>query len=116
MSVLYYTLGILMCAAVTCATNAKVIYMGANNPIEEIVSTSDKYKPDIITMSISHTFDLTTSEKLLVSLRNKIDKNISMITGGKGSPCNIQGISYFHSFEKYYDFLNKTSESQNDVN
>ena len=105
-----YTLGILMCAAVTCATNAKVIYMGASNPIEEIVGTSEKYKPEIITMSISHTFDLTTSEKLLVSLRNKIDKNISMITGGKGSPCNIQGVSYFHSFEKYYNFLNNLNK------
>ena len=28
-----------------------------------------------------------------------------MVTGGKGSPCNIPGISYFNSFDKYYDYL-----------
>ena len=34
-------------------------------------------------------------------LRNKINKNISIVIGGKGSPCNISGISYFQSFNKY---------------
>lgn len=100
-----YTLGILMCALVTCATNSKVIYLGMDNPIEEIVDASAKYKPEVIAMSISHKFDFTSSEKLLVNLRSKIDKNVPMVTGGKGSPCNIPGISHFNSFDKYYDYL-----------
>ena len=47
-----YTLGILMCAVVTCATNAKVIYMGGDSPLDEIIDMADKYKPEIITMSV----------------------------------------------------------------
>ena len=94
-----------MCAVVTCATNSKVIYLGMDNPIEEIVDASEKHKPEIIAMSISHKFDFTSSEKLLVNLRSKVDKNISMVTGGKGSPCNVLGVSYFNTFDKYYDYL-----------
>ena len=100
-----YTLGILMCAVVTCTTNAKVIYMGADTPIEEIADTAEKNKPDIITMSISHKLDLITSKKLLVILRNKIDDGISIISGGKGSPDNIPGVFKMPCFEKYYNFL-----------
>ena len=94
-----------MCAVVTSATNSKVIYLGVDNPAEEVIDASEKHKPEIIAMSISHKFDFTTSKKLLVNLRSKIDKNISMVIGGKGSPCNIQGVSYFNSFDKYYDYL-----------
>ena len=107
-----YTLGILMCAVVTCATNSIVIYLGMDNPIEEIADASEKHRPEIIAMSISHKFDFTTSKKLLVNLRSKIDKNISMVIGGKGSPCNIQGVSYFNSFDKYYDYLIKYDQPE----
>ena len=107
-----YTLGILMCAVVTCATSSKVIYLGMDNPMDEIVDASEKYKPEIIAMSISHKFDFTSSEKLLVNLRNKVDRKTSMVTGGKGSPCNIPGVSYFNSFDKYYDYLIKLDQSE----
>ena len=102
-----YSLGTLMGAMVTAATNSKVIFLGSNIPTEEIVDASEKYRPKLITISISHKFDLVTSEKTLVNLRKNIDTDTQIITGGKGSPCNIHGISYIHTFKKYYDFLIK---------
>ena len=100
-----YNLGILMCAVVTASSACKVLYLGANNPIEEIIDVVDKSKPELLTMSISHKFDLVTSEKLLNSLRKKIDAKTKIVIGGKGSPCTVQGVSYFHTFDKYYDYL-----------
>ena len=73
--------------------------------LEEIIDVVEKSKPELLTMSISHKFDLVTSEKLLNSLRKKIDKKTKIVIGGKGSPCTVQGVSYFHTFEKYYDYL-----------
>ena len=113
-----YSLGILMCAVITSTTNSKIIYLGVNNPIDEIVDASEKYNPELIAMSISHKFDNVTSEKLLIQLRKRIDADIPIITGGKGSPCNIEGVSYISSFEKYYNFLvkiNKTRESRHRI-
>ena len=113
-----YSLGILMCAVITSITNSKIMYLGVDNPIDEIVDASEKYNPELIAMSISHKFDNVTSEKLLIQLRKKIDADIPIITGGKGSPCNIEGISYISSFEKYYNFLvkiNKTRESRHHI-
>ena len=100
-----YSLGILMCAVVTSVTSSKVIYLGNDNPLEEIISTAENYKPEFIAMSISHVFDYKTAEILLKKLRKNINKNISLVTGGKGSPGNIQGVTYISSFNKYYEFL-----------
>jgi MerR family transcriptional regulator, light-induced transcriptional regulator len=113
-----YSLGILMCAVITSITNSKIMYLGFDNPIDEIVDASEKYNPELIAMSISHKFDFVTSEKLLLQLRKKIDKHISIVTGGKGSPCNIEGVSYISSFEKYYKFLiemNQIQESRHSI-
>ena len=113
-----YSLGILMCAVITSITNSKIMYLGVDNPIDEIVDASEKYNPELIAMSISHKFDNVTSEKLLIQLRKKIDADIPIITGGKGSPCNIEGVSYISSFEKYYNFLvkiNQTRESRHRI-
>ena len=107
-----YSLGILMCALVTSTTNSKIIYLGVDNPIEDIVDASEKYNAELVTLSISHKFDFVTSEKLLSQLRKKIDKSIPILTGGKGSPCNIDGISYIDNFKDYYNFLDSFSHSQ----
>ena len=100
-----YSLGVLMCALVTSTTNCRTIYLGVDIPLEEIIDGSKKYKPEILALSISHKLDPVTSEKMLVNLRDKIDGDISIVTGGKGSPCNIQEVSYISSFENYYEFL-----------
>ncbi|MBT3510172.1 MAG: MerR family transcriptional regulator [Nitrospina sp.] len=107
-----YSLGIIMCAVVTSVTSSKVIYLGVDNPLEDIISTAENYKPEIITMSISHAFDPTTAENLLFKLRSELNSKTSMITGGKGSPCNIPGISYIPSFDKYYDFLSNFNQPE----
>ena len=105
-----YSLGILMCAVVTSATRSKVIYLGVDNPFEDILEAADIYKPEIITLSISHAFDPTTAENLLFKIRNQLISKTSLVTGGKGSPRNIPGISYFPSFNKYYDFLSNFNQ------
>ena len=113
-----YSLGILMCAVITSITNSKIMYLGVDNPIDEIVDASEKYNPELIAMSISHKFDNVTSEKLLIQLRKKIDDDIPIVTGGNGSPCNIEGVSYISSFEKYYNFLveiNQIQESRHSI-
>ena len=105
-----YSLGVLMCAVVTSATNSKVIYLGIDNPVEDILAATEIYKPEIITLSISHVFDPTTAENLLIKIRKELNSKTALVTGGKGSPYKIPGISYITSFDKYYDFLSNFNQ------
>ncbi len=102
-----YNLGALMCAVVTSITDSKVIYLGIDTPVEEIVNISKTYKPKIIALSISHAMKTSFSEDCLFKLRNDIDKETLIITGGTGSPCNIPGVSNILNFKEYYNFLVK---------
>jgi MerR family transcriptional regulator, light-induced transcriptional regulator len=112
-----YSLGVIMCAVVASITNSKIMYLGLDNPVEEIIDASNKYNVNLVTLSISHKFDFVTCKKLLIQLRENIKKDTPIVTGGKGSPCNIEGVDYIASFEKYYSFLvnfkqyEKTSDS-----
>ena len=109
-----YNLGILMCAVITSATNSKVIYLGTDNPVEEIIDGSEKYKPEVLAMSISHKFDYVSAEILLKKIRKEINSNTSIVTGGKGSPWKIHGVSYTPDFNNYYDFLVNLEQSKNE--
>jgi DNA-binding transcriptional MerR regulator/methylmalonyl-CoA mutase cobalamin-binding subunit len=102
-----YNLGALMCAVVTSITDSKVIYLGIDTPIEEIVTISKTYKPKIIALSISHAMNMNFSEDCLFKIRNDVNNETLIITGGKGSPCNIRGVSNILDFNNYYDFLIK---------
>ena len=102
-----YNLGALMCAVVTSITDSKVIYLGIDTPVEEIVSVSKTYNPKIIALSISHAMKTSFSEDCLFKLRNDTNKETLIITGGKGSPCNIPGVSNILDFKMYYNFLVK---------
>ena len=82
-------------------SNAQEETVNQSNTIEEIIDVVEKSKPELLTMSISHKFDLVTSEKLLNSLRKKIDTKTKIVIGGKGSPCTVQGVSYFHTFANW---------------
>jgi methanogenic corrinoid protein MtbC1 len=63
------SLGILMCAVITSITNSKIMCLGVDSPIDEIVDASKKYNPELIAMSISYKIDSVTSGKLLSQLK-----------------------------------------------
>ena len=100
-----YNLGTLMCSVVTSVTNLKIVYLGNDTPVKEIVRVANHHKPRVITLSISHSMSTEYTEDCLFKLRSEINKKSLIITGGKGSPCNIPGVTHLSDFKKYYDFL-----------
>ena len=107
-----YNLGALMCAVVTTVTNSKVIYLGNDTPIDEIIGVSKQHNPSLIALSVSHAMSSELSKDCIFKLRDEINKNILIVTGGKGSPFNIPGVSHISCFEKYYNFLTKLNQSE----
>ncbi len=102
-----YNLGILMCAIVTSMTRLKVVYLGIDTPIDEIIRVAKSSFPKLIALSISHSMSTEFTEDCLFKIRGDINEKSSIITGGKGSPCNIPGVTHLPDFKKYYEFLQK---------
>ncbi len=100
-----YNLGILMCAVVTANTKSKVIYLGTDTPIDEIIRIANNYRPNVIALSVSHSMSREFSEDCFFRIRGDVNNKSMIITGGKGSPCNIPGVDHISNFNEYYDFL-----------
>ena len=100
-----YNLGLLMCAIATAVTNSKIIYLGNDNPIEEIINSANNNKPNLIALSTSHFMPTDVVEGMLSKIRNKVSNKTLIVTGGKGSPCNVPDVSFMPDFEKYYELL-----------
>ena len=100
-----YNLGILMCAIVTSITRFKIVYLGIDSPIDEIIRIAKNDSPRVITFSISHSMSSEFTEDCLFRIRGSVSEKSLIITGGKGSPYNIPGVSHLPDFKKYYEFL-----------
>ena len=102
-----YTLGLLMCAVTTALTNSRAIYLGNNNPIDEIIESAKTNSPGLIAVSISHAMSTEMSEEMLFKIRKQVSSKTLILTGGKGSPCTVTGVDYIACFEDYYNILIK---------
>ena len=100
-----YNLGILMCAIVASITRFKIVYLGIDSPIDEIIRIAKNDSPRVIALSISHSMSSEFTEDYLFKIRGSVSEKSLIITGGKGSPCNIPGVSHLPDFKKYYEFL-----------
>ena len=105
-----YNLGILMCAIVTSITRFKIVYLGITSPIDEIIRIAKNDNPRIIALSISHSMSTEFTEDCLFKIRGDVNEKSLLITGGKGSPCNVPGVTHLPDFKNYYDFLQNTND------
>jgi len=100
-----HRLGLQMCAAITTVAEARVIYLGPDTPVEEIVRTASGESIDVVAISIAPTKDLRQATAELTEIRNRLDESIEIAVGGTGAPRELAGIHLFDSFGEYYPWL-----------
>ena len=100
-----HSLGLLMCAVVTSMADFKVVYLGINSPIEEIIKTTENSQAQLVCLSISSCVDPIDTEYHLKKIRQNLSKEICMVTGGLGAVDAVPEIHRLNSFRKYYDWI-----------
>jgi len=102
-----HSLGLLMSAVVASLSNAKVIYFGLDTPLEDLIATSNKFKPELLCLSISCNQKPLETEDCLFKLKDELNDKTKIISGGKGTPESFPGISKVEDFQKFNDWLNE---------
>lgn len=100
-----HNLGLLMSAVVASLSGAKIIYLGLDTPLEDIISTANNFKPKLLCFSISSSEKLFDTEDCLLKIRNKLNKDVTLISGGKGTPENLPGIKKIEDFNTFNHWL-----------
>ena len=105
-----HNLGLLMCAVVASLSGAKIIYLGLDTPLEDIIATANKFEPKLLCLSVSASEKLLDPEDCLLSIRAKLKNTVKMITGGKGAPDNLPSIQKMEDFNSFNQWLKDFEE------
>ncbi|MBT5548980.1 MAG: MerR family transcriptional regulator [Nitrospina sp.] len=100
-----HNLGLLMSAVVASLSGAKVIYLGLDTPVEDMITTANKYNPKLLCLSISCCQKPMETEDSLFKIRNGLGKNIKIVAGGKGTPEHVPGIRKVGDFNNFNNWL-----------
>jgi len=102
-----HRLGLQMCSVVTALAEVRVMYLGPDTPVEEIVRTASGESIEVVSISIAPSIARERAIDGLTELRNRVDGNIEIAIGGTGAPRNLEGINSFASFKEYYNWLTR---------
>ncbi len=100
-----HSLGLQMAATVGAIANYRIVYLGSNIPYEEIISAVLKTKSQLLCLSVSVYYDSQKAGRLIAKLRERLDKEITIIVGGQGLPNTIPEIIRIHDFEDFFQQL-----------
>jgi DNA-binding transcriptional MerR regulator len=103
-------LGLLMCAVIIGLTEFKVVYLGLNSPLEDIVKTTQVSNAQLLCLSISNCVEINKSKEQLKQIKNSIDKTTNMIIGGEGATDAAPGIVRLDNFIDFYDWVNQLKQ------
>ena len=105
-----HNLGLLMCAVVASLSGAKIIYLGVDTPIKDIISTANKFEPKVLCLSISESQKILDPTDCSLTIRAKLKKTVKMIAGGKGAPVNLPAIQKMEDFNSFNEWLKNFEE------
>ena len=98
-----HVLGLEMCAVITTLAGRRVVFFGEDMPNREIVKISNNLQPKALCLSLSSHMPHHQAKKALSSIRDALDDQIVVITGGKGALDGLQGVEHIDDFSKYLE-------------
>lgn len=102
-----HALGLLMCAVVTSLAKFKVIYLGPDSPMEDIIKTTDDCNAQLLCLSISNCVNRKKAKDDLKQIRNTLKKEINMVIGGEGAIDAAPGVLRLNDFTDFYEWVNQ---------
>lgn len=80
-----HDLGLQMAAAVLATHGARVLYLGANTPVEAVLETAEQRSISCVCLSVSSAAPPLQTRGLVSTLRQQLPNRIGLIIGGAGS-------------------------------
>ncbi len=86
-----HDLGLHMAAAALATGGARVVFLGADAPVDSIVQTASEVSPRAVVVSISVFVDPDQARQSLVQLRERLPRAIEIVVGGGGAMADVEG-------------------------
>lgn len=98
-----HSLGLLMVSALLSAHDISVFNLGAEVPLDQLVSAVDRFDADVLGVTFSGSYQYESIRGSLIELRDSIAENVDIWAGGEGIRRLRKlpkGVTKFSSLEK----------------
>lgn len=106
-----HRLGLLMCAVITSLTKLKIIYLGADTPLDDILNVVRQCEARMLGVSISTCVAPEDMQEGIARLKQGLPRDVALVTGGGGLQEEFPGVHHFSDFASYYDWLLEFTQS-----
>lgn len=90
-----HDIGLLMAALVIAMRGRRVLYLGADVPLDETVRAAASPQASAVAISVSAAFDRERAATLLTQVRSALPDATQLWVGGGGAPCGGEGQQHF---------------------
>lgn len=87
-----HTLGLQMAALVASAAGCRILYLGAETPIDQVATLARDLNARAVAVSISRASRGATAARQLARLRTLLPRSIRLVAGGEGVPQSRKGL------------------------
>ncbi|QPJ64691.1 MAG: MerR family transcriptional regulator [Candidatus Nitrohelix vancouverensis] len=106
-----HNLGLLMCAVVAGLADYRIVYLGPNSPVDDIVKTVDDCDAQLLCLSISNCVDARKAVDRLAEIKSRLNSETTIALGGRGAPPASKGMKRFNTFKGFYEWLVEQQET-----
>lgn len=92
--------GLLMASVILAMRGCRLLYLGLETPVDEIVTAARDGGARAVAISISATAPRSPARKSIAALRDALPRRIALWVGGAGAPKPPKGVTRFDSLER----------------
>lgn len=89
--------GLIMCSVLMAVRGFRVLYLGLDTPIREIVAAARTGEAEAVAVSVSVAMNRARSARGVAELRRGLPRRVELWAGGAGAPPPIPGVDRFES-------------------
>ncbi len=108
-------LGLQMAAMVLAVSGCRVIYLGSDTPVDDIVSAAESYDTAAVVISVSIAANRFMVTRDLSSLRKKLDPTIGLLVGGRGAPEALEDVRSLRDLDRLFDWGQELNSASADA-
>lgn len=86
-------LGLQMACTVLANSGARIVYLGADTPVDDVTSTAQNQLVDAVCISVSIAANRSMTVRDLNSLRRQLGDDVAIVAGGLGAPDELDGVT-----------------------
>jgi methanogenic corrinoid protein MtbC1 len=96
-----------MAALVVATARCRVVYLGTDTPLAEIVAFAREAEARAIAISVSLATKGCETDAMLVDLRDQTPRRVSLIVGGDGAPAPSAGIQTISTLAELFNWAER---------